>query len=178
MLPFWALVLQLFCQTMAIPSVQGFSLEGESLKRPREIFERSIPDSGPEERMKELLDNLKAEVLEKFQEQEEKNAEQDLKISRQSETILKLEETIAEQQKTIEDQNETIQMIASHLDLGTRFEAPSTPQEDQLPQESVLYITGRYNDSNTEPTTEIYPSHQLLHGARHHQPTLGGEKNF
>ena len=137
MLPFWALVLQLFCHTMAIPSVQGFSLvkagkkktrkcicisnnfqEGESLKRPREIFERSIPDSGPEERMKELLDNLKAEVLEKFQEQEEKNAEQDLKISRQSETILKLEETIAEQQKTIEDQNETIQMIASHLDLG------------------------------------------------------------
>ena len=34
------------------------------------------------------------------------------------------------------------------------MEAPSTPQEE----ESLLYITGRYNDSNTEPSAEIYPS--------------------
>ena len=88
------------------------------MKQPRERFERSIPDSGLEKRMRELLDNFKAEVLEKFQEQEEKNAEQDLKIARQSETISKLEETIAEQQRTIEEQNEAIQMISRHPDFG------------------------------------------------------------
>ena len=73
------------------------------MKQPEERAERSLPDSetGPEERMREFLDNFKAEVLEKFREQEEKNAEQDLKIAKQSEKISKLEETIAEQQKTI-----------------------------------------------------------------------------
>ena len=71
------------------------------MKQPAERVERSIPDSELEERMKALFDNFKAEVLEKFREQEEKNAEQDLKIAKQSEKILKLEETIAEQQKTI-----------------------------------------------------------------------------
>ena len=91
---------------------------GESLKQPKERVERSIPDSGPEERMRQLLDSFKAEVLEKFQEQDEKNSEQDLKIARQSETISKLEETIAEQQKTIEEQNELIQMIATHPESG------------------------------------------------------------
>ena len=92
------------------------------MELPRERFERSIPEQ--EERVNELLDNFKAEILGKFQEQSEriatqkqKNVEQDEKISRQSETILKLEETFAEQQKTIEEQNETIQMIATHLDL-------------------------------------------------------------
>ena len=88
------------------------------MKQPVERVGRSSPDSELEERMRELLDNLKAEVLEKFQEQEEKNAEQDLKIARQSETILKLEETIAEQQTTIEEQSETIQKIATHPKLG------------------------------------------------------------
>ena len=89
-------------------------------------FERSIPDQ--EEKMRELLDNFKAEMLGKFQEQEqrvaeqeeriltqeEKNVEQDVKIARQSETISQLEESIAKHQKTIEEQNETIQMIAKH----------------------------------------------------------------
>ena len=88
----------------------------------RERFERSIPDQ--EERMRELLENFKTEMLGKFQEQEqriaeqeeriltqeEKNVEQDVKIGRQSETISQLEETIAEQ-------NQTIQMIAKHPDL-------------------------------------------------------------
>ena len=81
-----------------------------------ERFERSIPDQ--EERMKELVDNFKRGMMERFQEQEErivtqkeKNTEQDLKIARQSETILKLEETIAAQQKTIEEQHETIQGV-------------------------------------------------------------------
>merc|ERR1719365_425206 len=93
---------------MAIPRVQGVSQEGESMNKPAERIERSILDSELEERIKELFDNFKAEVLEKFQEQDEKNTEQDLKIARQSETILKLEETIAEQQTTIEEQSETI----------------------------------------------------------------------
>ena len=88
------------------------------MKQPRERFERSLPDSGLEQRMRELLDSFKAEVLEKFQEHKEKNAEQDLKIARQSETISKLEETIAEQQKTIEEQNETIQKIDMQPDSG------------------------------------------------------------
>ena len=88
------------------------------MKKPAVRVERSILDSELEERMKELLDNFKAEVLEKFQEQDEKNAEQDLKIARQSETILKLEETIAEQQKTIEEQNEKIQKISTQPDSG------------------------------------------------------------
>ena len=88
------------------------------MKQLGQRFKRSLPDSGLEERMRESLDNFKAEVLEKFQEQEEKNAEQDLKIARQSETILKLEETIAEQQRTIEDQNETIQKISTQPDSG------------------------------------------------------------
>ena len=60
--------------------------------------------------MSVLLDNFKAEMMGKLQ-------EQDLKMVRQSETIVKLEETIAEQQKRIEEQNETIQMIATHPDL-------------------------------------------------------------
>ena len=71
------------------------------MKQPRKRVARSIPDSGLEKRMRGLLDNFKAEVLEKFREQEEKNAEQDLKIAKQSEKISKLKETIAEQQKTI-----------------------------------------------------------------------------
>ena len=73
------------------------------MEPPRERFERSIPEQ--ELRMKELLDNFKAEMLGKFQEQEqriaeqeerlltqeEKNLEQDVKIARQSETISQLE---------------------------------------------------------------------------------------
>ena len=99
------------------------------MEPPRERFERSIPDE--DEKMRELLDNFKTEMLGKFQEQdqkiaeqeerigtqEEKNVEQDVKIGRQSETISQLEETIAEQQKTIEEQNETNQMIAKHPDF-------------------------------------------------------------
>ena len=92
------------------------------MEPPRERFERSIPDQ--EERVKELLDNFKAEMLGKLQEQSErmatqdqKNVEQELKILRQSDTISKLGETITAQLKTIEEQNETIQMIATHLDL-------------------------------------------------------------
>ena len=61
---------------------------------PRERFERSISEE--EERTKELFDNFKTEMMEKFQKQEErilrqeeKNTEQDLKISRQSDTISK-----------------------------------------------------------------------------------------
>ena len=52
------------------------------MEPPRERFERSISEQ--EERMKELLDNFKTEMMERFQEQEErigrqeeKNAEQD-----------------------------------------------------------------------------------------------------
>ena len=88
------------------------------MKQPKERVERSVPDSGPEERMRKLLDGFKAEVLEKFQEQEEKNSEQDLKIARQSESILKLEETIAEQQKTIKEQNEIIAKISVDPESG------------------------------------------------------------
>ena len=88
------------------------------MKQPRKRVERSIPDSRLEKRMRGLLDNFKAEVLERFQEQEEKNAEQDLKIARQSAVISKLEETIAEQQETIEVQNETIQKIDPHPHSG------------------------------------------------------------
>ena len=88
------------------------------MKKPAVRVERSILDSELEERIKELLDSFKAEVREKFQEQDEKNTEQDLKIARQTETILKLEETIAEQQTTIEEQSETIQKIAKHPKLG------------------------------------------------------------
>ena len=92
---------------------------------PSERFERSIPEQ--EERMKELLDSFKTEMMERFQKQEdrigrqeEKNVEQDLKIARQSATISKLEETIAEQQKTIEDQNKTIQIIAKNQEDSHR----------------------------------------------------------
>ena len=91
------------------------------MKQLGQRFKRSLPDSGLEERMRESLDNFKAEVLEKFQEHKEKNAEQDFKIARQSETILKMEETIAEQQKTIKEQNEIIQKIAMRLKLGKTF---------------------------------------------------------
>ena len=96
--------------------------------------------------MKELLDNFKTEMLEKFQDQderiaeqeeriltqEEKNVEQDVKIARQSETISQLEKMIAEQQKTIEEQNETIQMIA--IKSGT------------LREDSLFFITGGYSN--------------------------------
>ena len=78
------------------------------MEPPGERFERSISEQ--EERMKELLDNFKTEMMERFQKQEERIATQDLKISRQSETIMKLKETLAEQKKTIDNQNETIQM--------------------------------------------------------------------
>ena len=88
------------------------------MKQPKERVERSVLDSGPEDRMRKLLDSFKAEVLEKFQEQNEKNSEQDLKIARQSETILKLKKTIAEQQKAIEEQNEIIEMISAHPESG------------------------------------------------------------
>ena len=64
------------------------------MEPPRERFERSISEQ--EERVKELLDNFKAEMLRKFQEQDRR---------------------IAAQQKTIEEQNETIQMIATHPDI-------------------------------------------------------------
>ena len=75
------------------------------MEPPRERFERSIPDQ--EERMRELLDNFKTEMLGKFQEQEQR--------------ISQLEETIAEQQKTIDEQNETIQRIAKLLGKFGRF---------------------------------------------------------
>merc|ERR1712110_248479 len=138
MLLVWTLLLHHFHLTMAIPSGQGVTQEGESIMEPpRERFERSISEQ--EERVKELLDNFKAELLGKFQEkderiaiqeeriaiQEEKNVEQELKISRQSEIILKLEENIAEQQKTI-------QMIATHLDL-LQDSGPPGPQRPQGP---------------------------------------------
>ena len=86
------------------------------MKQPKERIERSLPDSG--NRMRGLLGSFKAEVLERFPEQEAKNAEQDLKIAKQSAAISKLEETIAEQQKRIDKQNETIQKIAAHPDSG------------------------------------------------------------
>ena len=63
------------------------------MEPPRERFERSISEQ--EERMKELLDNFKTEMMERFQKQEErigrqeeKNAEQDLKISFQVLSVL------------------------------------------------------------------------------------------
>ena len=104
----------------------------------RERVGRSIP--AEEEKIRELLDNFKTEMLGKFQEQEQriaeevdrimtqeaKNVEQDVKIARQSETISQLEETIAEQQKTIEEQNETIQMIAKHPDIRDLFQGIKT----------------------------------------------------
>ena len=88
------------------------------MKQPKKRVERSLPESGLQDRLSGLLDDFKAEVLERFQEQEEKDAEQDSKIARQNAAILKLEETIAEQQKTIEEQKETIQKIATHPDSG------------------------------------------------------------
>ena len=88
------------------------------MKQPRKRVERSLPDSGPEDRLRGLLDNFMAEVVERFKEQEERDAEQDLKIARQNAAISKLEETIAEQQKTIGEQNDTIQKIATHPDSG------------------------------------------------------------
>ena len=77
-------------------------------------WEPYISDSDRFFMIKELLDNFKAEVLEKFHAQEEKL---DLMIAKQSETISKLEDSIAGQQKTIEEQNETIQMIATPPNL-------------------------------------------------------------
>ena len=107
------------------------------MEPPRERFERSIPEE--DEKMRELLDNFKREMLGKFQEQEqriaeqeEKNVEQDVKIARQSETISQLEEIIAEQQKTIEEQHETIQMIAMHpvlRDLLQGFETEALSRQ-------------------------------------------------
>ena len=88
------------------------------MKQPKKRVERSLLESGLQDRLSGLLDDFKAEVLERFQEQEEKNAEQDLKIARQSAVISKLEETIAEQQETIEVQNETIQKIDPHPHSG------------------------------------------------------------
>ena len=99
------------------------------MEPPRKRFERSIFEE--EEKMKELLDNFKTEMLVKFQKQdkriaeqeerigkeEEKNVEQDVKIATQIETISQLEKTIAEQEKTIGEQNKTIQMIAKYPDL-------------------------------------------------------------
>jgi len=120
----WTLVLQLSYLTMAIPSV---TQEGESiLEPPRERFERSISEQ--EERVKELLDNFKAEMLGKFQEQDRR---------------------IAAQQKTIEEQNETIQMILTHLDL-LQDSGPSSEAEAGL-----LLITG---GSGSRSSVEVYPS--------------------
>jgi len=126
----WTLVLQLSYLTMAIPSV---AQEGESIMEPpRERFERSIPEQ--EERVKELLDNFKAEMLRKFQEQDRR---------------------IAAQQKTIEEQNETIQMILTHLDL-LQDSGPSSEAE-----ESLLLITGGWSSgysSGPLSSVEVYPS--------------------
>ena len=126
------------------------------MEPPRERFERSISEQ--EERMKELLDNFKTEMMERFQEeeerigrQEEKNAEQDLEIARQSETILKLKEALAEQKKTTEDQNETIQTISTYPALRDLLRTPSPP-----PQDTLLFITGGYNGKRLS-STEIYP---------------------
>ena len=105
--------------------------EGERMKQPKKRVERSLPESGLQDRLSGLLDDFKAEVLERFQEQEEKNAEQDLKIARQSAVISKLEETIAEQQKTIEVQNETIQKIDPHPHSGKTAKLSTESQNDQ-----------------------------------------------
>ena len=130
------------------------------MEPPRERFERSTSEQ--EERTKELLDNFKTEMMEKFQKQEErigrqeeKNAEQDLKISRQSETILKLKEALAEQKKTIEDQNETIQTISTYPALRDLLHASRTPSPP--PQDNLLFITGGHNDRSLLSSTEIYP---------------------
>ena len=106
------------------------------MEPPGERFERSISEQ--EERMKELLDNFKTEMMERFQKQEERIATQDLKITRQSDTISWLEETLAEQKKTIEDQNETIRKIARYpalRDLLRELWTPSPP-----PQENLLFL--------------------------------------
>ena len=79
---------------MIFSSLLRFSRGTHFQEGKSERFERSIPEQ--EERVKELLDNFKAEMLRKFQEQDRR---------------------IAAQQKTIEEQNETIQMIVTHLDL-------------------------------------------------------------
>ena len=50
------------------------------MEPPRERFERSVPEG--EEQMKELLDNFKTEMLQKFQEQEQRIAEQEERIRR------------------------------------------------------------------------------------------------
>jgi len=183
MLLLWMLALQLSCLTMAIPSTQGVvSQEGKSRKPPRERFERSIP--WEEEKMIELLDNFKTEMLRKFQEQEqkiaeqeeriltqeEKNVEQDVKIGRQSETISQLEETIAEQ-------NQMIQMIAKHLDFGnflqgfktgaspgkpldptTTATTTKTTTKGTLLEDSLLFITGGDKGYSFLSSTEVYPS--------------------
>jgi len=183
MLLLWMLALQLSCLTMAIPSTQGvLSQEGKSRKPPRERFERSIP--WEEEKMIELLDNFKTEMLRKFQEQEqksaeqeeriltqeEKNVEQDVKIGRQSETISQLEETIAEQ-------NQMIQMIAKHLDFGNFLQgfktgaSPGKPLDPTttatttktttigtLLEDSLLFITGGDKGYSFLSSTEVYPS--------------------
>merc|ERR1712183_106774 len=93
MLVLWTPVLQLSCLIGAISNVQDVSQEGNRMEPPRERFERSISEQ--EERTKELLDNFKTEMMERFQKQEErigrqeeKNAEQDLKISFQVLSVL------------------------------------------------------------------------------------------
>merc|ERR1711936_905720 len=145
MLVLWTLFLQLSCLTMAISSVQGVSQVGESMDPPSERFERSVPEQ--EERMKELLDSFKTEMMEKFQEQEErigrqeeKNVEQDLKIARQSATISKLEETIS----------------LTTLGGSSTTTSTSTTTPPITPQDSLLVITGGSN-GNILSTTEIYP---------------------
>jgi len=154
MLLFWTLVLQLSCLTMAIPSSQGLSQEGEwSMEPAGARFERSTPSS---------LRSLRREMLGKFQEQEERLAEQERRIARQGETISKLEERIAEQQKTIEEQNETIQMIAKHPDIrdflqGFQSEALSPEVLGPPLEDSLLLITGGSDGNSWLPSTEVYP---------------------
>jgi len=130
------------------------------MEPPRERFERGVSEQ--EERIKELLDNFKTEMMERFQEQEErigrqeeKNAEQDLKISKQNETILKLKDTLAEQKKTIEDQNETIQKIATYPALRDLLHASRTPSPP--PQDNLLFITGGHKGPSRISATETYP---------------------
>ena len=113
------------------------------MEPPRERFERSISEQ--EERTKELLDNFKTEMMERFQKQEERikrEEEQDLMISRQSATILKLKGTLAEQKKTVEDQNETIQMISTHpalRELLHSLQTPSPPPHCKVSQRLLSY---------------------------------------
>ena len=73
------------------------------MEPPRECFERSIPKG--EEKMKELLDNFKTEMLVKFQEQDKRIAEQEERIGKQ-------EEINVEQVVKIATQIETISHIA------------------------------------------------------------------